>query len=399
MIREYGYDHIVPTFLKNACVTNGGLNHEQKTEMKMKRLLAGQGFYEASTLAFYSVAELDRMHFAADAPERRAIRIMNPISEKLSIMRTVLAPSMLNVIVDNLKKGNAQGRLFELSKVYLPKSLPLTEQPDEHMTLALGAFGPEEDFFTVKGAVEAIAAAFDITFSYQRANVCWLHPGISAEVWCQGKKVGVFGKLANEVTAELKIAKDEKDSQNIYLAELDYAALAEIFPRDYRYKPLSPFAAVKRDLALVCEESITCGDLEQTIRKASSLVSDVALFDVYRGKNLGEGKKSMAFSLTLSDPEKELRHQQDPEGSEIQTGCGNALILRTPCKAPPRCGALPALQEELYARRLHPCAHGAARRRAGRIHPRQPAGLCHRCQRAGYPVCLPALEAQGPPHA
>ena len=310
VIREYGYDHIVPTFLKNACVTNGGLNHEQKTEMKMKRLLAGQGFYEASTLAFYSVAELDRMHFAADAPERRAIRIMNPISENLSIMRTVLAPSMLNVIVDNLKKGNAQGRLFELSKVYLPKSLPLTEQPDEHMTLALGAFGPEEDFFTVKGAVEAIAAAFDITFSYQRANVCWLHPGISAEVWCQGKKVGVFGKLANEVTAELKIAKDEKDSQNIYLAELDYAALAEIFPKDYRYKPLSQYSAVKRDLALVCQESITCGDLEQTIRKASSLVSDVALFDVYRGKNLGEGKKSMAFSLTLSDPEKELPADQ-----------------------------------------------------------------------------------------
>ena len=166
---------------------------------------------------------------------------------------------------------------------------------------------PQEKLDTI---VEAIAAAFDITFSYQRANVCWLHPGVSAEVWCQGKKVGVFGKLANEVTAELKIAKDEKDSQNIYLAELDYAALAEIFPRDYRYKPLSPFAAVKRDLALVCEESITCGDLEQTIRKASSLVSDVALFDVYRGKNLGEGKKSMAFSLTLSDPEKELPADQ-----------------------------------------------------------------------------------------
>ena len=116
-------------------------------------------------------------------------------------------------------------------------------------------------------------------------------------------------QLGREPTVE-EIAKDEKDSQNIYLAELDYAALAEIFPRDYRYKPLSPFAAVKRDLALVCQESITCGDLEQTIRKASSLVSDVSLFDVYRGKNLGEGKKSMAFSLTLSDPEKELPADQ-----------------------------------------------------------------------------------------
>lgn len=310
VIREYGYDHIVPTFLKNACVTNGGLNHAQKTEMKMKRLLAGQGFYEASTLAFYSTADLDMLHFPEDAPQRQAIRIMNPISEHLSIMRTTLAPSMLNIIVDNLKKGNSAGRLFELSKIYLPKSLPLTEQPDEHMTLALGAFGPEEDFFTVKGALEAIAAAFDVKFTYERDTACFLHPGISAAVLCNGKKVGIFGKLANDVTAELKIAKDEKDSQNIYLAELDYVALAEMFPKDYRYKPLSSYTAVKRDLALVCAEETACGAIEEVIRKASALVSDVTLFDVYRGKNLGEGKKSMAFAITMADAEKDVTPNQ-----------------------------------------------------------------------------------------
>ena len=141
-------------------------------------------------------------------------------------------------------------------------------------------------------------------------HLCLKLTQLGNEVMIVDRDEAAVSELANEVTAELKIAKDEKDSQNIYLAELDYAALAEIFPRDYRYKPLSPFAAVKRDLALVCEESITCGDLEQTIRKASSLVSDVALFDVYHGKNLGEGKKSMAFSLTLSDPEKELPADQ-----------------------------------------------------------------------------------------
>ena len=310
IIREYGYDHIKPTFLKNACVTNGGLNHAQKTEMKMKRLLAGQGFYEASTLAFYSTADLDRLHFAPDAPERRAIRILNPISENLSIMRTTLAPSMLNIIVDNLKKGNSEGRLFELNKIYLPKALPLTEQPDEHMTLALGAFGPGEDFFTMKGALEAIASAFDVSFTYERDTACFLHPGISAAVLCNGKKVGIFGKLANDVTAGLKIAKDEKDSQNIYLAELDYVALAEAFPKDYRYKPLSSHAAVKRDLALVCAEQTACGDIQEVIRKASALVSEVALFDVYRGKNLGEGKKSMAFAITLADPEQDVSPKQ-----------------------------------------------------------------------------------------
>lgn len=312
VIREYGYEHIVPTFLKAAAVTNGGMTASQKDQLKLKRLLAGQGFYEASTLAFYSVADLDMMHFPEDAVERKAIRIMNPISENLSIMRTTLAPSMLNVIVDNLKKGNSEGRLFELSNVYRPTSLPLTEAPDERLTLVVGAFGPEEDFFTMKGAMEAIATGFDLSFTYERETVPYLHPGISAAILCNGKKVGVFGKLANEVTGELKIAKDEKNSQNIYLAELDYASLAEHFSASFRYKPMSPFAPVKRDLALVCEEVTTCGAIMETIRTASPLVREVSLFDVYRGKNLGEGKKSMAFSIELHDSEKELT----PEAAE-----------------------------------------------------------------------------------
>ena len=310
VIREYGYDHIVPTFLKTAAVTNGGLNPDQKRTLKVKRLLAGQGFYEASTLAFYSQAELDMLHLPADDAARQAIRILNPISENLSIMRTLLAPSMLNVIVDNLKKGNSAGRLFEMAPVYLAKSLPLTEMPEERQTLCLGTFGPEEDFFTVKGAIEALGAALGLSFSYVKESTPWLHPGISAAVYCKGVRIGVFGKLANEINAELKIAKDEKDSQNIYLAELNYAALVGCIEGELRYKPLSPYAPVKRDLALVCDEAVTCGEIEETIRTASPLVTDVKLFDIYRGKNLGEGKKSMAFSLVLADPNAELSADQ-----------------------------------------------------------------------------------------
>ena len=310
VIREYGYDHIVPTFLKTAAVTGGGLSETQERVLKTKRLLAGQGYFEASTLAFYSQAELDMLHIPAEDEARKAIRILNPISENLSIMRTLLAPSMLNVIVGNLKKGTAAGRLFEMAPVYLPKSLPLTEMPVERQTLCLGAFGPEEDFFTVKGTLEALAAAFGLHFRYERETVSWLHPGISAAVYCGDKRLGIFGKLANEINAELKIAKDEKESQNIYLAELDYEALMSCIQGELRYKPLSPFSPVKRDLALVCDEAITCGAIEETIRAASPLVAEVTLFDVYRGKNLGEGKKSMAFSLVLADPAAELTDEQ-----------------------------------------------------------------------------------------
>ena len=310
VIREYGYDHIVPTFLNTAAVTNGGLNYEQKQQLKTKRLLAAQGFYEASTLAFYSNAEFDMLHIPAEDEARKAIRILNPISENLSVMRTLLAPSMLNVIVDNLKKGNAEGRLFEMAPVYLAKELPINEHPHERQTLCIGAFGPEEDFFTVKGALEALAEGFDLTFTYQRETTSWLHPGISAAVYCNGKRLGVFGKLANEINAELEIAKEQKDSQNIYLGELDYEALMSCVEGELRYKPLSPYAAVKRDLALVCDEAVACGDIEETIKKASPLITEVKLFDIYRGANLGEGKKSMAFSLTLSDPAAEVSNEQ-----------------------------------------------------------------------------------------
>ena len=310
VIREYGYDHIVPTFLNTAAVTNGGLNYEQKQQLKTKRLLAAQGFYEASTLAFYSNVEFDMLHIPAEDEARKAIRILNPISENLSVMRTLLAPSMLNVIVDNLKKGNAEGRLFEMAPVYLAKELPINEHPHERQTLCIGAFGPEEDFFTVKGALEALAEGFDLTFTYQRETTSWLHPGISAAVYCNGKRLGVFGKLANEINAELEIAKEQKDSQNIYLGELDYEALMSCVVGELRYKPLSPYAAVKRDLALVCDEAVACGDIEETIKKASPLITEVKLFDIYRGANLGEGKKSMAFSLTLSDPAAEVSNEQ-----------------------------------------------------------------------------------------
>ncbi len=311
VIREYGYSHIVPTFLKTAAVTNGGLNGEQQRVLKVKRMLAGQGFYEASPLAFYSTAELDMLHIPAEDTARKAIRILNPISENLSIMRTLLAPSMLNVIVDNLKKGNGAGRLFEMAPVYLPKSLPLTERPHERQTLCMGVFGPGEDFFTVKGAMEALAASLGLAFTYEReTETAWLHPGIAASIWCKGKRLGVFGKLSNEINAELKIAKDEKENQNIYLAELDYEALSACVEGELHYQPISPYVPVKRDLALVCDEAVTCGAIEDAIRSASPLVTGVELFDVYRGKNLGEGKKSMAFSLVLADPKAELDAEQ-----------------------------------------------------------------------------------------
>ena len=307
VIREYGYDHITPTFLSAASVTNGGLSDAQQKAGKLKRVMCAQGYYETSTLAFYADADLDALHIAADAPERTVIRLLNPISSNLTIMRPLLAPSMLRVVVDNLKKGNESGRLFELANIYVPKALPVTELPDEIMHLGFAAYGEGETFFTVKGTLEGLAAAFGVTFTYERAqDVPYLHPGIAAAVYCDGRKVGTFGKLANEVTRELDLPKDSKENHDIFLGEIDYAALSALFPQTVRYRPISEFPAVTRDLSLVVDEALTCGALTAEIRAACRQIGDVELFDVYRGLQIGAGKKSMSFKLTFTAEDKPL---------------------------------------------------------------------------------------------
>lgn len=305
VIREYGYDHIKPTFLKAAQVTTGGLTADQKARAKAKRAMCAQGFYEAETLAFYADADLDMLHIAPYAPERKVIRILNPISSNLIIMRSLLAPSLLNVVVDNLKKGNAEGRLFELSNIYIPKQLPITELPEERLHLGFAAWGNEEDFFAVKGAVEALGTAFSTQLTVERAtDVPWLHPGIAAYILCEGQRVGVFGKLANDVTAELKLPKDSRSNQNIYLGEIDWPAFHALVPKALRYTPIPELAPVQRDLALVAPEEAECGTLMAEMQRACKQLTKVELFDIYRGEKLGEGKKSMAFSLYFQPGDK-----------------------------------------------------------------------------------------------
>ena len=213
-------------------------------------------------------------------------------------MRSLLAPSLLNVVVDNLKKGNGEGRLFELSNVYIPKQLPITELPEERLHLGFAAWGADEDFFTVKGAVEALGEAFGAPLTVGRCtDTPWLHPGIAAYILCKGERVGVFGKLANDVTGELKLPKDSRSNQNIYLGEIDWVAFHALVPASIHYTPIPALAPVQRDLALVAPESTECGTLIDEMQRACKQLTKVELFDIYRGEKLGAGKKSMAFSL------------------------------------------------------------------------------------------------------
>lgn len=297
VIRMYGYDHISPTFLQKASVTRGGLTLAQKQELKFKQTLAHDGFMEALNYSFYSPKDFDLLRLPQDAEERKAIKILNPIGEDLSVMRTILAPSMLANVVRNVRRGNESGRLFELANVYLADELPLTQLPQERKRAVLALWG-EGDFFDLKGAFEAIAEAFELKLSFERGSKSFLHPGVTAIVKMGEKEVGYLGELHPEIAGELALEK------KVYLGEIDYAAIAKKFAKDISYHNLPKFPDVERDLAVVVKEEITCAQAEEVILHACKAVKSARLFDVYRSPVLGFGKKSMAFRLTFSPDEK-----------------------------------------------------------------------------------------------
>ncbi len=308
VIRMYGYEHLRPTFLENAKVTRGGFSGEQKQENKLKNVLKGQGFSEACNYSFYSPKEFDLLRLGPDAPERQAIRILNPIGEDLSVLRTFLAPSMLADIVRNLRRGNADGKLFELANRYLARELPLVSRPEERRTLVLGLWG-EGDFFDLKGAVEALAEAFDLKLRFEKGARPYLHPGVTADVLLGEKRVGYLGELHPMIAEELAIER------KVYLGELDLSLLSGKFSRDIVFRNLPKFESVTRDLAFVAEEKVTCAEAEACILRASKAVKSAELFDVYRDKKLGADKKSMAFRLTFS-PDEKAEKPLSPEAVE-----------------------------------------------------------------------------------
>ena len=297
VIRMYGYEHIVPTFLASAQVTMGGENTQQKTEMRLKKALCNVGAHECIHYSFFSPSDLDLLKLPADAPERHAIRIMNPISEELSLMRTTLAASMINAVVRNQKKGNLEGRLFEVAKKFIPKDLPLTEYPDERQTLCVALFGAQESFFTMKGVAEKVAEVLHVKFTYANTQNTFLHPFQTASISCEGVEIGYFGKLAYDIADECDLRIP------VYLMEIDLESLSQYYGKKAMFTPLPKFAEEQRDLAIVVDKAITCGEIEDTMKEACKYITSIKLFDIYEGAQIGEDKKSMAFTVLFTPKE------------------------------------------------------------------------------------------------
>ena len=296
LIRMYGYSHITPTFLAAASVTNGGRNTEQNSILKLKRTLAAQGLYEAIHYSFYSPKDLDLLRIPQDAPQRQAIRILNPISEDLSIMRTMLAPSMLNAVIRNVRRGNDAGGLFEIAKTYHSADEHPSEQPKEREALSIGLFdGGKIGFFDGKAVLEALAEAFRLTFTYKKpedpAKYPFLHPGMCAVVSLDGQEIGWIGMLAHDLTDA------EVPEHAVCLAELDLTALRPFLSKPVAFEMLPKYPVEQRDIALLVGEDVICADLEACMKRSCKSLNRVQLFDVYKGKQIEAGKQSLAFSL------------------------------------------------------------------------------------------------------
>ena len=325
IMRIYGCEHIVSTPMRGNIVRGKKLPERIKTD-KVKRTLIAREMREISTYSFISSKAVDSLRLSADDKRRQAVTLLNPLGEEYSTMRTQLVTSMLTVLQTNISRKIPAARFFEVSKRFVPKSLPLTEQPLEIPTLSLGLYGADEDFFTLKGIIESLFDTFGVTVEYAASNEPFLHPGRQASAFIGENAISVFGEVHPDVVAEYDI-----DSR-VYVAEIDLQALFTVESPRIIYKALPRFPAVERDLALLCDVNKPVAEIERIIRKAGGKILDsVALFDVYQGAQIEAGKKSVAYSLKFRSPDRTLSDEDiDPVLTKIfEKMRENDCILRS----------------------------------------------------------------------
>lgn len=304
--RFYGYNKIPCTLMRGE-TTRGGFSEQQRFDRAIGGAVRALGYDEIITYSFISPTYYDKIRMPKDSPLRKSLKILNPLGEDTSIMRTTILPSMLEIIARNFSYRNKSARLYELGKIYLPREDGLADEPKY---LSLGAYGDGVDFFSFKGSIETLLHELritDVKFEACTDNASY-HPGRCACVYAGETLLGVFGQIHPLVATNYGV-----DSE-IYTAELSFEAMYEMRGGIPVYQPLPKFPAVTRDIAVVCDEAVTVGALEESIRRgAKGLLKDVSLFDIYRGPGVAIGKKSVAFNLVLRADDRSLTGEEADE--------------------------------------------------------------------------------------
>ena len=304
--RSFGYNEIPTTAFKTS--TQGGYSPYMIAENQAGILCRGLGYSEIITYSFVSPTIFDQIRLPGDSPLRNTLKIQNPLGEDTSIMRTIAVPSMLDILGRNYAYHNKSVKLYELAKIYLPQAGQVL--PQEPKMLVLGAYGADTTFFTVKGELDAILAGLRFPKARYTAvsdNPTY-HPGRCAKVSVAGVELGHMGQIHPLVAANYGIEAE------VYCVEIDFTKLFALKLPDPTYKPLPKYQAATRDLSILCDEAVTVAEAEDVITAAAGkLLRSVKLFDIYRGKGVAEGKKSLAFSLELRADDRTLT-DADSEG-------------------------------------------------------------------------------------
>ncbi|MBR1636052.1 MAG: phenylalanine--tRNA ligase subunit beta [Lachnospiraceae bacterium] len=300
--RFYGYDKI-PTTLPDGEATTGKLSEKLSLEAVARDVAEYCGFSQAMTYSFESPKVFDKLLLAEDDPMRQTVVISNPLGEDFSIMRTSVLNGMLTSLSTNYNRRNKDVRLYELGNIYIPKALPLTELPEERMQLALGFYG-EGDFFTLKGVVEEFfeKVGMDKKVKYDAsADYPFLHPGRKAAIVYDGAVMGFVGEVHPLVAGNYDI-KDR-----VYVANIDLTMVLPLVSNSRKYKGIANFPAAMRDLSMVVPRKVTAGEIEEVFdKKGGAYLESYKLFDIYEGKQVVAGFKSMAYSLVFRAQDKSL---------------------------------------------------------------------------------------------
>jgi len=304
--RSYGYNQIPTTPFKTS--TQGCYAPEMVFETKAGALCRSIGYSEINTYSFVSPTIFDQVRICSDSPLRNPLKIQNPLGEDTSVMRTIALPSMLDILSRNNAYQNKSAKLYELAKIYLPVEGQVL--PDEPKMLVLGTYGAGENFFTLKGELEAVLTGLRVskpTYTAVKDNPSF-HPGRCACVAIDGVELGYMGQV------HPLVAKNYGIDAEVYCAEISLTKLFDLQKPEATYTPLPKYPTVSRDLALLCDEAVTVAEAENVITAAAGkLLRSIRLFDIYRGTGVPEGKKSMAFALELRADDRTLT-DADSEG-------------------------------------------------------------------------------------
>ena len=303
--RIYGYNEIETTNVI-ASLTQGERTPRQAYDVKIKDTLCAMGMYEINTFSFISPKYYDKINMPANDQRRKSVVISNPLGEDTSVMRTTSLPSILEVLAKNSNLKNEEAYLYEVATIYIPDE-DVKNLPKEPKEIALGMYG-NVDFYDLKGVIEGLFAACgikDASFVAESADPTF-HPGRCAKIYASdGTYLGIFGEAHPLVAANYSFNK------RVYIGALDFEAMFDCHEMEAKYKPLPKFPALTRDFSFVCEESLEVGTIENTIKKSGvKLLESVKLFDVYRGVQVGEGKKSVSFSVSLRASDRTLNDQE-----------------------------------------------------------------------------------------